>query len=140
MRNRVCEKDYIWNPTTCSCKYVASIIDDSAITCDEIVKDTKTVPTNFNEKNAACNIFFFHKNFYNIRKTFKNNNNNSNYINQLLKLPFLKQTHTKKMIILNKTQYQPPSPRNKHPYGTPDGGTPEAVGILDPLYSYVSAT
>ena len=61
MRNRVCEKDYVWNPTTFSCnngKYVASIIDDSANTCDEIVKETKTVPTNFNEKNAACNIFF----------------------------------------------------------------------------------
>ena len=34
------EKDYIWNPATCSCqngKYSASIIDDSAITSDEIL-------------------------------------------------------------------------------------------------------
>ena len=47
------EKDYIWNPTTCSCengKYLASIIDDLVIRCDEIVEETKTAPTNFNEK------------------------------------------------------------------------------------------
>ena len=33
------EKDYIWNPATCSCqngKYLASTVDDSAITSDEI--------------------------------------------------------------------------------------------------------
>ena len=52
------EKDYIWNPSTCSCKngkYLASIIDDSVITCDEIIddeaksndKETLTVPINF---------------------------------------------------------------------------------------------
>ena len=34
-------KDYIWNPTTCSCqnrKYLASITDDSVITCDEVTE------------------------------------------------------------------------------------------------------
>ena len=34
------EKDYIWNLATCSCKsgkYLASIIDDSVITCDKII-------------------------------------------------------------------------------------------------------
>ena len=34
-------KDCIWNPGTCSCqneKYLASIMDDSAITCDETTK------------------------------------------------------------------------------------------------------
>ena len=48
------EKDYIWNPATCSCendKYLASIIDDSVITCDEIIEETNSIPTNFNEKN-----------------------------------------------------------------------------------------
>ena len=38
---------------TCSCKnskFLASIIDDSVITCDEIVKETKSVVTNFNKK------------------------------------------------------------------------------------------
>ena len=34
------EKDYIWNPATWSCqngKYLASTVDDSAITSDEIL-------------------------------------------------------------------------------------------------------
>ena len=47
----------IWNPATCSCengKYLASIMNDSVITCDEIIEEPKTVPTNFNEKNATC--------------------------------------------------------------------------------------
>ena len=51
----ICEKDYIWNPALFSCensKYVASIIDDSVITCDEIIE--KTIPKNFNEKKVAC--------------------------------------------------------------------------------------
>ena len=51
--HNICEKDYIWNPATCSCKngkYLASITDDSVIMCDKIVEETKTVPTMFNEK------------------------------------------------------------------------------------------
>ena len=48
-KHHTCEKDYIWNPATCSCKngkYLASIIDDSAVTCDEIIdeEETKTIP------------------------------------------------------------------------------------------------
>ena len=42
------------NPSTCSCengKYLATIIDDSAIMCDEIIEsydeETKAVPTTF---------------------------------------------------------------------------------------------
>ena len=49
----VCEKNYIWNTVTCDCKngkYLASIIEDSVISCDEIIQKTKTVSTNFNEK------------------------------------------------------------------------------------------
>ena len=37
----VCERDCVWNPATCNCKnrkYLASIMDDSAITCDEIIE------------------------------------------------------------------------------------------------------
>ena len=37
----VCKKYYIWNPATYGCengKYLASIMDDSAITCDEIIE------------------------------------------------------------------------------------------------------
>ena len=52
------KKDYIWNPGTCSCengRYLASIMDDWVMTCDKIFEEeTKTVTTNFNEKNAIC--------------------------------------------------------------------------------------
>ena len=44
----MCENYYIWNPATCICingKYLASII-----TCDEVIEETKTFITNFNEK------------------------------------------------------------------------------------------
>ena len=35
-QHNIREKDYIWNPATCSCenkKYLTSIMDDSAIHC-----------------------------------------------------------------------------------------------------------
>ena len=62
-KHHTCGKDYVWNPATCSCKnsrYLASIIDNSVIRCDEIIgaeaelynEETKTVITNFNEKKA----------------------------------------------------------------------------------------
>ena len=39
-------------------------MDDSAIMCDEVIKpydkETKTIPTNFNEKKAICKM----RNFY----------------------------------------------------------------------------
>ena len=57
----ICEKDYALNPATCNCengKYLASIIDDSIITCQEVIKsneeEIKTIPTNFNENKATC--------------------------------------------------------------------------------------
>ena len=43
-KHHVCEKDYIFNPATCNCendKYLERIIDDSVITCDEIIDTTK---------------------------------------------------------------------------------------------------
>ena len=44
--------------------YLESIIDDSALLCDEIIEsnneETKTITTNFNEKKAICKI----QNFY----------------------------------------------------------------------------
>ena len=56
----VCEKDYIWNPATCSCKngkHLASIVEDSAITCDEIIEscdeETKTISTEKARKKAT---------------------------------------------------------------------------------------
>ena len=54
-------KDYIWNPSTCICenrKYLASVMDDSVITCNEIIEET--VPTNFNEKKAICKMQKFY--------------------------------------------------------------------------------
>ena len=39
-----CEKDYIWNPATCSCengKYLRSVIDGLKITCDEVINTAK---------------------------------------------------------------------------------------------------
>ena len=57
----------VWNPATCNCenwKYLESIIDDSAIICDEVIKsydkETKTIPTNFNEKKVTCKTQNFH--------------------------------------------------------------------------------
>ena len=73
----VCEKDYSLNFSRDSCKntkYWASIMNDSAITCDEITEmdtetksndkaksndgEAKTIPTNFNEKNIR-NFYIF---------------------------------------------------------------------------------
>ena len=83
-KRHVCEKDYVWNPAICSCengKYLANIMDDSANICDEVIDadrdaeaksnnkakpndETKTVPTNFNEKNITSktknSIFYLH--------------------------------------------------------------------------------
>ena len=53
-KHHIREKNYIWNPNTCICgngKYLASIIDDSVIKCDEIIDgETKTIQKNFNGK------------------------------------------------------------------------------------------
>ena len=51
-------KDCIWNPDACICendKYLASIIYNSVTACDEITEETKTVPTNLNEKKVRAN-------------------------------------------------------------------------------------
>ena len=59
--HHICEKYYVWNPATCNCengKYLASVIDDSAIISDEIIesydKEIKTIPANYNEKKLTC--------------------------------------------------------------------------------------
>ena len=52
-KHHIYEKHYVWDPATCSCqngKFLTSIINDSVITCGEIIKETKNTPTNFNEK------------------------------------------------------------------------------------------
>ena len=58
----VYEKGYVWNLATCNyknVKYLESIMDDSAITCDEIIESYDD-ETNFNEKKAICKM----QNFY----------------------------------------------------------------------------
>ena len=54
-------KNYVWNPATCICKnwkYLASIMDDSAIICDDVIKpyneEIKTMPAKFKEKKESC--------------------------------------------------------------------------------------
>ena len=38
-KHHICEEDYVWNPSTCSCgKYFASFMDDSTIICDCVIK------------------------------------------------------------------------------------------------------
>ena len=63
----VCEKDYVWNPSKCVCengKHLASIIVDSTIICDEVLKsynkEIKTIPTIFTGKKVTCKT----QNFY----------------------------------------------------------------------------
>ena len=59
----MCKKYHIWTPVTCCCendKYLASVIDDSVITCDEIIDETKTFSTNFNNKKLT----YIKKTFY----------------------------------------------------------------------------
>ena len=57
-KHHVYEKDYIWNPRTCTCengKFLEIIIGDLVFTCDEILEMTKTIPTNFDENEITCN-------------------------------------------------------------------------------------
>ena len=67
-KHHICEKDYIWNPATCSwesVKYLASIIDNSVIKGDEIIdaKEAKTI-----SKDIICEIPFI--NYFSIIDSF----------------------------------------------------------------------
>ena len=53
------ENYHIRNPARYRCEngqYLASSIDDSVITCDEIKEEAKAVTTNFNEKLQSVKI------------------------------------------------------------------------------------
>ena len=67
-KHNICKKDYIWNPAACSCengKYLAVIMGDSVLTCDEIVgadadveaksynEETKTIDNKFQWKKSS---------------------------------------------------------------------------------------
>ena len=69
----------MWKRLCLESCYIASIMDDSAITCDEIIEsykedataklydETKTIPTNFNEKKkqpVKIKISIFYLHFY----------------------------------------------------------------------------
>ena len=63
------KKYQVWNPAASNCenkKYLSSILNDSAIICDEVIEsyneEMKTIPTNFNEKKASYetqNVYIF---------------------------------------------------------------------------------
>ena len=63
--NMCIQKTYIWNPAICSCeneKYVGSIIDNSVITGDEIIKENKkrkTVLTKCNKSLHFISFFYY---------------------------------------------------------------------------------
>ena len=51
-----CKKDYVWNPTTCSCKngeYLRSSIYDSRITSNKFVNAANSISTNV-PTNVTC--------------------------------------------------------------------------------------
>ena len=55
------KKDYISNAPTCNCKnwkYLASVMDDLTIICDEIIEsyneEIKAISLNLNEKKVTC--------------------------------------------------------------------------------------
>ena len=52
VKNSMYEKIYIWNSTTCSCKnveYLASVMDDSVIICDDVIDADVNVEAKSNE-------------------------------------------------------------------------------------------
>ena len=64
-RKNVCDKSYVWNTATCNCensRHAENVIEDSGITCDEILETTKnnvtktgltkSIPTNFSKKRV----------------------------------------------------------------------------------------
>ena len=57
------EKDYVWNPATCSCENgerLASAIDDSVITCDDIINAADSLSTNVPENVMSTASINFH--------------------------------------------------------------------------------
>ena len=63
IKNHIFGKDSVCYPSTCICengKHLSNIMDDSVITCDEIIEEIVT--TNFNIKKATCktsNLYIF---------------------------------------------------------------------------------
>ena len=67
-KRHVCEKGYVWNAATCNCengKYLASIMDDLEIMCDETIEPYEE-ETNFNKikQPVKCKMSIFYLHFY----------------------------------------------------------------------------
>ena len=57
-KRHICKKDLVCNPATCNCeneKYLASIMDDSRIMCDEIIDSHAKLSPKDDEKETNCN-------------------------------------------------------------------------------------
>ena len=55
-KHNVCEKDYTWNPATCTYengKHVGRFTDNSVITSDKILEAKKTANKNYFKKNHS---------------------------------------------------------------------------------------
>ena len=76
-KRHACKKDYaciLLHVVANMENYLETIIDNSLIMCDEIIdaetklndKETKVIPTNFNEKSITCKIWIaiFYMHFY----------------------------------------------------------------------------
>ena len=58
-----CEKEYIWNSAACNCengKHLASIMEDSAIMCDEIIESYEEEKKINEKKQSVISIFYLH--------------------------------------------------------------------------------
>ena len=61
--HNACEKDYVWNPATCSCENgerLSRAIDDSVITCDDIINAADSSSTNVPENVMSTASINFH--------------------------------------------------------------------------------
>ena len=57
IKHRASEKDYIFNPSTCPCEideYLKSIIGDSVVAYDEIIRPTKNLAINVSHTIDNC--------------------------------------------------------------------------------------
>ena len=63
IKHRVLKENYVWNPSVCACEinyaYMKSLINDSAITCDEIIDMMDNLST-CKIDNYYILVFFFY--------------------------------------------------------------------------------
>ena len=59
VKNVIYMKKIIFGIQLWKLKYLASIMNDSAIICDEVIEPYNTKPTNFNEKKKNAKLLYF---------------------------------------------------------------------------------